>query len=204
MSPRLLIAAIAALVMVAAVPGASASSHPAVRTPVASASAPAAGKTSITLRIVGCRACPVRLVQAHSSAASAVWHTRTKRVHNGHVTFTVPARRTVGMTFELNPRWSKAGWVTNVVTRYAHRKVGSNVTPARAARTHRAEACWAGTDQSRVRMVVRVVKFRVRGYDGSPGYAPRAWFVKTRTSVGPRNRTFRGALGNQDAYYCNS
>ena len=155
MSPRLLIAAVATLDTVAAIPGASASTRSALTTPVASASAPAAATTSITLGIVGCRACPVRLVQAHSSAASAVWHTRAKRVHNGHVTFAVPVRRTVGMTFELNPRWSKASWVTNVVTRYKHRKVGSIVTPARAARTHRAEACEAGTNQSRVRMVVR-------------------------------------------------
>jgi hypothetical protein len=107
------------------------------------------------------------------------------------------------MSFELRPRWSTADWITNVVTRYAHERVGRHVSAETAAHKQRAYGCWAGTSRRHVTLRVRAVKFPNRDVEGDPGYALRAWFAVSQPSMNPAVITDNGSIGNQDAFYCN-
>ncbi|HET7357569.1 MAG TPA: hypothetical protein VFJ09_12915 [Nocardioidaceae bacterium] len=171
------------------------------RQPV-TASAGSVPKTRITLRVDRCVHCPVMLVQAFSGPDGHVWQTRQHRVRAGWVSFTVPTRRTVGMSIDLYPRWSKFEAHTNVVIRYARTRVGQRVDAATARHKRRAEGCWAGTTASQVTLRVRVIRFPFTDYAGHHGYAPRAWLARTHEAVPPMVRTTKGAIGNQDAFYC--
>ncbi len=107
------------------------------------------------------------------------------------------------MSFVLSPRWANVtNAVTNVVTRYAHTKPGETISNDVARRKRRATACWVGTARHRVVMKVRAVKFRGMALGGGPGHALRAWFKPMRRSTPPMNRTWRGTLGNEEAYFC--
>jgi hypothetical protein len=163
-----------------------------------------APQTRIRLRVRRCVHCPVRLVQAVPGPGPQghVWRTRTRRVRHGWVTFTVPTRRTEGMSIELHPRWSKLEAVSNVVIRYAHTRLGQHIGPAIARRKRRAEGCWAGTAEPEVTLRVRVVRFATVDSFGHHGYAPRAWLVRSHAAIPPMVPTFKGAIGNQDAFYC--
>lgn len=158
--------------------------------------------TRIRLRVRSCAHCPVMLMQAVPEPDGHVWRTRQHRVRDGWVAFTVPTRRTVGMSIDLDPRWSKFEAHTNVVIRYAHARVGQRIDVATARHKRRAEGCWAGTTAAKVTLRVRVVKFPFTDYAGNKGYAPRAWLVRTHAGVPPMVRTTEGAIGNQDAFYC--
>ena len=91
--------------------------------------------TRITLRVKHCRRCPVYLQQALDDGT--YWTSKTHRVRAGHARFRVPTKRTHGMTFALNPRWSTTNAVTNVVTRYANTRVGQHVSNRVAAQKRR-------------------------------------------------------------------
>jgi hypothetical protein len=133
------------------------------------------------------------------------WMSRTHHVRAGRAVFSVGTRRTRGMTFVLNPRWANVtNAVTNVVTRYAQTKPGQLISNDVARHKKRATACWAGTTRARIVMKVRVVKFSARALGGGPGHAIRAWFKPMRSSLPPMSHTWRGTLGNQDAYYCSA
>ena len=107
------------------------------------------------------------------------------------------------MTFVLNPRWANAtNAVTNIVTRYAHTEAGQRITNRVARQKNRATACWRGTSQRRVVLDVRAVRFAAPAFGGGQGYALRAWFNPLRRSLPPMQQTWRGTLGNQDAYIC--
>ena len=171
----------------------------------ASAAAPTARvpTTRITLRVKHCRRCPVYLQQALDDGT--YWTSKTHRVRAGHARFRVPTKRTHGLTFVFVPRWDDASnAVTNVVTRYANTRVGDNISNRVAAHKRRATACWAGTDARRVRMVVRAVRFQAPAIGGGQGHALRAWFNPMKSATPYWNRTYRGSLGNQDAYFCRS
>jgi hypothetical protein len=160
--------------------------------------------TRIRLRVDRCVHCPVSLTQAitRPHGGTTVWRTRVHRVRDGWVAFTVPTRRTRGMSINLNPRWSKREAITNVVFRYAHTRIGQRISSATAAHKKRAMGCWAGTDASKVVLRIRVVRFPVVDYAGNHGYAPRAWLARTHKAVPPMARAFKGTLANQDAFYC--
>jgi hypothetical protein len=164
----------------------------------AAASAPQ--RTRITLHVDTCPHCPVRLVQA--IVGDGVWHTPVKRVDHGVVSFGVLTRHTQGMSFEIRPRWSLAGYIPNIVTRYARSQVGDVVTNDVARHKNRATGCWAGTSASHVSLDVRAVKFPLRDMTGDPGHSVRAWFKPTLDSTPPMVETTKGAIGNQDAFYC--
>jgi hypothetical protein len=160
-----------------------------------------AAHTRITLHVDTCRHCPVRLVQA-SVGKVAVWHSTTKHVEHGTVSFRVLTRHTHGMSFEIRPRWSLAGYVPNIVTRYAGTDVGDVVTNDVARHKQRAAGCWEGTSSSHVSLDVRAVKFPLRDMMGNPGHSVRAWFKPTLASTPPMVGTTKGAIGNQDTFYC--
>jgi hypothetical protein len=167
------------------------------------ATSAAAGRptTLLVLRVDRCPHCPAYVQQALDDGT--YWTSRTHRVRAGHVRLRVPTHRTHGMTFILNPRWANVtNAATNVVTRYANTQVGDRVSNRVAKDKRRATACWAGTDARRVRMVVRAVRFRGPAVEGGQGYALRAWFQPMRSATPYWSRTYRGSLGNQDAYFC--
>lgn len=158
--------------------------------------------THIHLRVKYCPRCPVYLQQAFRGDVSS-WTSQTHRVRYGRVQFTVPTRRTHGMSFVFNPRWANVTNArTNVVTRYAHTQVGDYISNRVAKRKHRATGCWAGTNERRVHLLVRAVKFRGPALGGGPGHALRAWFRPMTESTPYWQRTYRGSIGNQDAYFC--
>jgi len=167
------------------------------------ATSAAAGRpmTLIVLRVDRCPRCPAYVQQALDDGT--FWSSGTHRVRAGHVRFRVPTHRTHGITFVLNPRWANVtNAVTNVVTRYANTQVGDRVSNRVARGKHRATACWAGTDARQVRMLVRAVRFRGPALGGGQGHALRAWFQPMKAATPYWNRTYRGSLGNQDAYFC--
>jgi hypothetical protein len=170
---------------------------------VASLAHPAAGRsyTRVVLNVDTCSRCPIGLVQAIQGGGS-VWRSPIKRVHEGSVSFRVPTRRTHQMSFEINPRWSVLNVVPNIVTRYHGADVDGIVTDDVAPHKKRAAGCWAGTSARRVTLDVRAVRFRARDLEGNPGFALRAWFAPTLDSGGPMVQTFKGAIGNQDAFFC--
>jgi hypothetical protein len=203
MDVRVLLVVVTTAALLAGVIPASAAEVAATRShPTPSSEAAQASMTHITLRVIACRHCPVYLQQAITGGT--YWGSKTHHVRNGRVRFTVPTTRTRGMSFNVNPRWSTADAVTNVVTRYAHTQIGQLIKDKVARHKKRATACWRGTSAHRIFMIVRVVKFRHKDHDGNPGHALRAYFRTTRAATPPVTRTWHGALGNQDAYWCDA
>jgi hypothetical protein len=201
MDVRVLLAVVTAAALLGGViPASSAEVAATPSRPTPSSETPQASMTHITLRVIACPHCPVYLQRAITGGT--YWSSRTHHVRNGRVRFTVLTARTRGMSFNFNPRWSTAGWVTNVVTRYAHTHIGQLIRDKVARHKKRATACWRGTSAHRIFMTVRVVKFRHKDHDGNPGHALRAYFRTTRAATPPMTRTWHGAVGNQDAYYC--
>jgi hypothetical protein len=171
--------------------------------PHAQSAAVGAPMTRIVLRVNSCRHCPVYLQQA-IQGRGRVWQSSTHRVRGGMVRFRVPTWRTHGLSFNFSPRWQTAAeMITNVVTRYAHTRVGQRIANRVARAKKRATACWMGTSKARVVLSVRAVKFPAPNWmTGKRGHGLRVWFNPMRSSTPPMSRTWRGTLGNQQAYYC--
>jgi hypothetical protein len=203
MDVRVLLAVVTATALLGGVIPASSAEVAATQPhPTPSSEAPQASMTHITLRVIACPHCPVYL--QHAVTGGTYWSSKTHRVRNGHVRFTIHTARTHGMSFNFNPRWSTADSVTNVVTRYAHTQIGQLIRDKVARHKKRATACWRGTSAHRIFMIVRVVKFRHKDHEGNPGHALRAYFRTTRAATPPMTRTWHGAVGNQDAYWCDA
>lgn len=205
-------AAAAALVLtatatVAPVPAsASASAH---ETPATSGRS-AVGTTSLTLKVRGCDGCTIQPVRAGTTATTPVWRGRTKKVRNGVVHWTVSMRHTVGMSFDIgDPHAVNVGAMPDIVVAYRGLTVGERVLAGVARHKKRANGCWAGTRRAATTLRVRVERFRTTSAFPPlvQGYSIRPYFVRTRahlrlgsgTMYGP---TFHGAIGNQDAYFC--
>ena len=165
-------------------------------------SAPGAKQmTRVTLKVNQCPHCPFELVQA-ISGRQQVWSSPYKHVQDGKVSFNVPTSRIDGMSIQLNPRWSGLDAVSNVVIRYGQEQVGSKVTADEAKTKNKAAGCLAGTELEGIQLTVQVRKFKIRDIQGNPSQAPRAWLAHTAEWNGPMTKTFKGTLGNQDAFYC--
>ena len=167
------------------------------------ASAATGHRTRLTFTVPGCEGCRVQLHRVREQDGQArEWHSRTRRVHDGEVTFTPRSRRTFGMTTTVIAPWEgHTGYLTTVAFRYAGKGVGDAVTFRQARHKRRASACWEGTRRDAVtiplvvrRVMVRGVRHRVRG---SIAYtrSTQAWGL-------PMRRAFRGVLGSQDFDIC--
>jgi hypothetical protein len=205
-------AAVAAVVLSAVatdalVPGGASAS--ADETPAASARA-AVTTTSLTLTVRGCDGCTIQPVRAGTTATTPVWRGRTKKVRHGVVHWTVSMRHTVGMSFDISdPQAVNVGAIPDIVVAYRGLAVGDRVLAGVARHKKRANGCWAGTRRSAITLRVRVERFRTTSAFPPPvqGYSIRSYFVRTRAHLrlgsgamyGP---TFHGAIGNQDAYFC--
>jgi hypothetical protein len=124
-------------------------------------------------------------------------------VRDGRATFVLPAARTKGLSFEIYAPWDNAcDCNTNIVTRYRGINRGERLPDTVARHKRKAEGCWAGTNASRFTMTVHVARFKARQLDGQPGHVMRAYLNPQVASIAPMTRTFKGTLGNQDAFYC--
>ncbi|WP_374455492.1 hypothetical protein [Nocardioides sp.] len=165
----------------------------------------AAPRTTLTFTVADCEGCEVQLVNARSTLDADVvhvWESRTKQVEDGSVTFTIPTRRTWGMSATVVAPWEgHTGYVTTVAWRYNGKYVGDTVTLEEAVTRTKASACWEGVRSRRVTMPLVVEKVRVAGVrrevDGSIAFVPT-----TTSWLPPMRQVWDGVLGSQDVNIC--
>jgi hypothetical protein len=137
--------------------------------------------TVLTLAVDSCNGCQIFLVQSlkHASGRWTTWTSGARTIRHGDVKFTVPTRRTYGMSMYLQAPWQTGGNSAPVVAvRYRNTTVGQTVTNRIARHKSYATACWAGTSAPEVTIAMRVVGFPMRQVDGSPGVSARVWFTR--------------------------
>ncbi len=195
----------AALAVIAGLAGAvAAGSAPAAD--AARTSTRAVARTTVTFELPGCDGCTVTLMQARWSKRSQYgvkyWHTAEKKVQDGTVSYTVPTRRTKGMSMTLTAPWEgHTGYLTTVAFRYGAEQPGDEVGFREARSKHRGSACWAGTNADEMTIPVTVRKVWVQGVRhrvrGSIAYASvtQDWMV-------PMRDVWHGVLGSQDVNVC--
>jgi len=159
--------------------------------------------TRLHVHVTGCDRCSITLQQAVEGHLT-VWTSKPHRVGSDHVTtFTLRTARTHGLSFVIRAPWEgNTGAVTNMVTRYRSQDVGDGVTIREARHGRRAEGCWAGTGQDSARLDFHVARVAARTLDGKPTQIPLAYATHSLRSWRPMVRTFKGTLGNQDAFWC--
>ncbi len=159
--------------------------------------------TRLHLHVTGCDRCSITLQHAVSGDPH-VWTSRSQRIGPDHVaTFRVVTARTRGLSFVLHAPWQgNTGAVPNIVTRYRGQKVDNAVTLTEARQGRRAEGCWAGTTVDVARLDFRVARVPARTLSGARTHIPLAYATHTMSSWKPMVKTYRGTIGNQDAFYC--
>jgi hypothetical protein len=160
--------------------------------------------THLVVHITGCDRCSVTLQQAVNGRLN-VWSSAPQRIGSDHhATFRVRNSRTHGMSFVLDAPWEgDTDGVPNLVTRYAGHSVDSFVRRASARHASRAEGCWAGTTAGgRVRLDFHVSRVPAKTVTGDPTHIPLAYATHSMSSWKPMVKTFKGTIGNQDAFYC--
>lgn len=174
--------------------------HAASSTSPARASTP---HTRLHVHVAGCDRCSIALQQAVSGHLRA-WTSKPHVVGSDHVTtFTMRTAHTHGLSFVIRAPWEgNTGAVTNIVTRYRSQQVGDAVTFKEARHGRRAEGCWAGTTLGTARLDFRVARVAARTLDGKPTQIPLAYASHSLSSWKPMVTTFKGTLGNQDAFWC--
>jgi len=100
------------------------------------------------------------------------------------------------------PWQGDTGAVSNIVTRYAGHRVDSFVSRTTARHAGKAEGCWAGTSGNDLRLSFRVSRVPATTLDGQPTHIPLAYAPHSMSSWKPAVKTFKGTIGNQDAFYC--
>jgi hypothetical protein len=169
----------------------------------AGAGAQRAARTTLHLKVTGCDRCSVQLQHAVNGHPT-VWTSKKQRIGSDHrAVFHVRTARTHGLSFVVRAPWQgDTGAVSNIVTRYAGHAVDSYVHRTGARSGHRAEGCWAGTNLDDVRLGFHVARVRAKTLDGRPTHLPLAYATHTMSSWKPMVKTFKGTIGNQDAFYC--
>ena len=159
--------------------------------------------TRLHLHVTGCDRCSITLQHAVSGKQS-VWTSKPHRIGSDHVAnFRVTTARTHGLSFVLHAPWQgNTGAVPNMVTRYRGQKIGNGVTLTEARRARRAEGCWAGTTVDVARLDFHVGRVQARTLTGERTHLPLAYATHTLSSWKPMVKTFKGTIGNQDAFYC--
>lgn len=163
----------------------------------------APARTTVHVGVTGCDRCTVQLQHAVNGRLK-VWTSRERTVGPDHnVDFVVPTTRTRGLSFVVRAPWEgNTGAVTNMVTRYAGHAVDSHVTRSAARQAGKAEGCWAGTSVDEVFLGFHVARVGARTLDGHKTQIPLAYATHTMSSWKPTVKTYKGTIGNQDAFYC--
>ena len=103
----------------------------------------------------------------------------------------------------LRAPWEgNTGAVSNIVTRYAGHSVDTAVGRHAARHGKKAQGCWAGTTVDDIRLDFHVARVAAKTLDGQPTQIPLAYATHTMSSWKPTVKTYRGTIGNQDAFYC--
>jgi hypothetical protein len=159
--------------------------------------------TRLRIHVTGCNRCTLALQHAVTDRQQ-VWTSRPQRIGSDEVaTFRILRSRTHGLSFVLHAPWEgNTGAVPNVVTRYRGRTVGAAVTVAEARGGGYAEGCWAGTHHRSVHLRFHVARVPATTLSGKPTEIPLAYATYTMSSWKPMVKTYRGTIGNQDAFYC--
>ncbi|KQV69473.1 hypothetical protein ASC64_06395 [Nocardioides sp. Root122] len=165
----------------------------------------AAPRTALTFTVEDCEGCEIQLVNARSTLDADVvhvWESRTKEVEDGSVTFSIPTRRTWGMSATVVAPWEgHTGYRTTVAWRYNGKRVGDPVTLEEAVTRTKASACWEGVRSRRVTVPLVVEKVRVAGVheevEGSIAFVPT-----TQSWLRPMREVWDGVLGSQDVNIC--
>ena len=160
-------------------------------------------QTRLHLHVTGCDRCSITLQHAVSGKPH-VWTSRSQRIGSDHVaSFRVATARTQGLSFVLHAPWQgNTGAVPNMVTRYRGQKIDNGVTFTEARQGRRAEGCWAGTTVDVARLDFHVARVPARTLSGERTQIPLAYATHTLSSWKPMVKTYRGTIGNQDAFYC--
>jgi hypothetical protein len=172
---------------------------------VGTAQADSVPTTRLTIRTPSCDGCDIQLFQA-IKGRDHVWQSKLKRSHDGKVTFTVPTRRTHGMSMSVRPRWertdsSSTGYVTLTAFRYQGHAAGSRIGFRAARRQDHGSACWAGTDKASKTLTLGVRKVRVQGIGGETD-GSIAWLPSQARTWAPMYEAFRGVVGGQEVPLC--
>jgi hypothetical protein len=165
-------------------------------------------RTRVTFTVDDCEGCELQLTSALGTYAEAdagkvdIWSSRTRTVEDGSVTFTIPTRRTWGMSVAVTAPWEgHTGYRTTVAWRYNGERVGDTVTLAEAVTKKKASACWEGVRSRAVTVPLVVEKVRVRGVRkkvaGSIAFVPT-----TESWLKPMREVWDGVLGSQDVNIC--
>ena len=159
--------------------------------------------TRLVLHVTGCDRCSIAPQHAVNGSPH-VWTPPFQRIGSDHrAVFRVRTARTHGMSFVLRAPWQgNTGAVPNIVTAYRGHAVDSFVSRDSARNGARAEGCWAGTTIDAVRLDFHVSRVRAKTLDGRPTRIPLAYATHTMSSWKPMVKTFKGTIGNQDAFYC--
>jgi hypothetical protein len=177
--------------------------HAATHPDPTGADAGRAARTTLHLHITGCDTCTVELQHAVTGAAH-VWSSSPKKIGADHrAAFRTLTAHTHGMSFVLRAPWEgDTGAVPNIVTRYAGHAVDSSVSQRDARHGSLAEGCWAGTTVDDVRLGFHVARVPGTTLGGQATRIPLAYATHTMSSWKPLVKTFKGTIGNQDAFYC--
>lgn len=168
----------------------------------------AAPRTTLTFTVDDCEGCEIQLTSALGTIKQAnagevdIWSSRTRTVEDGSVSFTIPTKRTWGMSVAVRAPWEGfTGYRTTVAWRYNGKLQGDPVTLEEAVTKTKASACWEGTRQREVTIPLVVEKVRVRGVkkvvDGSIAFVPT-----TESWLKPMREVWDGVLGSQDVNIC--
>lgn len=196
-------AALLATTLVAGLGGILATAGPGTASAPTSQQAQAAPRTSLTLVVRDCDRCTVQLVHA-VTGQDHVWTSHVRRVGSDHqITFDLRTALTHGLSFVVEAPWAgNIGAVPNMVTRYPGHKVGTVIDRSDARAGKRAAGCWAGTGADSARLTFQVDRVSARTPDGHRTRTPLAYSARTLPSWQPYVRTYKGTIGNQDAFYC--
>ncbi|MGA8247355.1 MAG: hypothetical protein WB797_10650, partial [Nocardioides sp.] len=170
--------------------------------PPAAATQPA--HTHLVVHVTGCDRCSVTLQHALNGHLN-VWTSAPQRIGSDHrAVFRVRNSRTQGMSFVFRAPWEgNTGAVSNIVTRYRGHPIDSFVSRDAARHGRAAEGCWAGTTAGgRVRLDFHVARVRGKTIPGEPTQIPLVYATHSLSSWKPMVKTFKGTIGNQDAFYC--
>lgn len=169
-----------------------------------SPAAAAPHRTKVVVKVADCEGCQVFLQQG---LRDAWWSSPVRRVHDGKAVFSVPSRRTQGMSIGITGTWEArtphpSGFQAIVTLRYRGVPAGQEVTAALAKTQRRGSACFPGTSADRVVFHVEARRQRIAG-NGGPALTTLAW-ASPQTAVLPRTqqRVYRGVFGAQDIVPC--
>jgi hypothetical protein len=165
-------------------------------------------RTALTFTVDDCEGCEIQLTSALGTYAEAdagkvdIWSSRTRTVEDGSVTFTIPTKRTWGMSVAIKAPWEgHTGYRTTLAWRYNGELQGDEVTLEEAVTKKKASACWEGVRSRKVTVPIVVEKVRVMGVhkevNGSIAFVP-----VTQSWLRPMREVWDGVLGSQDVNIC--